>query len=32
MSDKRDAEFTLPLTDAYDDVDLTEVRLTARQG
>ena len=32
MHDRRDAEVPLPRTDAYDDVDLTEVRLTARQG
>ena len=32
MPDKMEDAVTLPLTDAYDDVDLTEVRLQARQG
>lgn len=32
MPDKMEDAVTLPLTDAYDDVDLAEVRLQARQG
>lgn len=32
MHDDMDATVTLPVTDAYDDVEVAEVRLRARQG
>jgi hypothetical protein len=32
VPDNMEDAVTLPLTDDYDDVDLTEVRLRARQG